>query len=57
MEADRDTTEVRQGLLRSGQLMPGGEEYFTGLADEVAVGNLEGTQAFVTANTCHDGFE
>lgn len=57
VRSDADTTEVRAGLVRAGQLMPGGDEYFAGLADQLAVGNLESTQAFVTANTCHDGFE
>lgn len=57
VKSDKDTTEVRQGLQRSSQLMPGAESFFTQMADELPVGNLETTQSFVTANRCHDGFE
>lgn len=54
VKASEDTTEVRKGLLQSQKLMPGGEAFSQEMADELTVGNLEETQAFVTANKCDD---
>jgi hypothetical protein len=54
VKASKDTTEVRKGLLQSQKLMPGGEAFSQDMADELTLGNLEKTQAFVTANKCDD---
>ena len=57
VKSDKDTADVRRGLLESSKLVPGADSFFQEMVDELAVANLEKTQAFVTANTCHEGFE
>lgn len=57
VKADQDTADVRRGLVRSSELVPGGGSFFQEIADQVALGNTEKAQQFVTANTCHEDFD
>ena len=54
VKAAEDTAEVRKGILQSQKLMPGGEAFSQGMADELVLGNIEKTQQFVTANKCDE---
>jgi hypothetical protein len=54
VKASKDTRAVREGLLQSSKLMPGGEAFSQEMADELTLGNLEKTQQFVTANKCDE---
>lgn len=57
VKASKDTSDVRRGLVQSSKFMPGGESMSQGMADEVELGNLQQTQQFVTANSCHAYFD